>query len=94
MIFGLAQQKFFKILFMPATLPSRGRPLFSVEEKLPLIYQDIFSLFTSGEVENFLILRYVAGGMPPDMKRGRHCEKRRPSFGTFCPKEDSYIITS
>ena len=26
------------------------------------------------------------------MKRGRHYEKYRPSFGTFCPKEDSYII--
>ena len=56
-------------------------------EKLPLIYQDIFSLFPSGEVENFLILRYVAGGMPPGRKRGRHCEKYRPCFGAFCKRK-------
>ena len=83
MIFGLARREFFKILF---SLPSRSRPLCTGGAKLPLIYQDIFSLFPRGEVENFLILRYVAGGMPPGRKRGRHCEKYRPSFGTFCPK--------
>lgn len=83
MIFGLARWKFFKILL---SLPSRGRPLCTGGEKLPLIYQDIFLLFPSGEVENFLILRYVAGGMPLGRKRGRHYEKYHPSFGTFCPK--------
>ena len=81
--FRTGPAEIFKILF---SLPSRGRPLCTGGEKLPFMYQDIFSLFPNGEVENFLILRYVAGGMPPGMKRGRHCEKRRPSFGTFCPK--------
>ena len=86
MIFGLARREFFKILFMPVSLPSRSRPLFSGGEKLPLIYRDIFSSFPSGEVGKFFDTGLVAGGMPLGMKRGRHCEKYRPSFGTFCPK--------
>ena len=86
MIFGLARREFFKILFMLVSLPSRSRPLFSGGEKLPLIYRDIFSSFPSGEVGKFFDTGLVAGGMPLDMKRGRHCEKYRPSFGTFCPK--------
>ena len=86
MVFGLARREFFKILSMPASLPSWGRLLFSDGEKLPLIYRDIFSSFASGEVGNFFDMGLVAGGMPLGMKRGRHYEKYRPDFGTFCPK--------
>ena len=82
--FRTGPAEIFKILF---SLPSRSRPLCTGGEKLPFMYQDIFSLFPNGEVENFLILRYVAGGMPPGRKRGRHCEKYRPCFGAFCKRK-------
>lgn len=86
MIFGLARLEFFKILFISASLPSRGRPLFSGGEKLPLIYRDIFLLFPSGGKGKSFSAASCRKKLP-DMKRGRHCEKRRPSFGTFCPKQ-------
>ena len=61
MIFGLARREFFKILFMPVSLPSRSRPLFSGGEKLPLIYRDIFSSFPSGEVGKFFDTALCSG---------------------------------
>ena len=45
MLFGLAQREFFKILFMFASLPSRGRLLFSGGEKLSLIINFYVRLF-------------------------------------------------
>ena len=58
-------------------------------EKPPLTNRDILGCFSDWLGGNFsksfsYQRAYPAGDA--DTKRGRHCEKYRPSFGTFCPK--------
>ena len=55
MIFGLAQRNFFKILFIPASLPSRGRLLFSDGKNFLSYTETFFHHFQVGESENFLM---------------------------------------
>jgi hypothetical protein len=49
-------------------------------------FLDDFRTVPAGIFQNLIHARQLAQPGPPDTKKGRHCEKRRPSFGTFCPK--------
>ena len=78
---------FSKFFLCPSVCPA-GAARYSVAGKNFLSYTEtFFHHFQVGKSENFLILRYVAGWMPPGRKRGRHCEKYRPSFGAFCKRK-------
>ena len=58
-------------------------------EKPPLTNRDIsgwFSDWSAGIFQNSFHISQPTQPGTPGMKRGRHCEKYRPGFGTFCPK--------